>query len=163
MHVEPREEHRWLEQLVGDWTYESDPMGPPDKQEVERGTLSARTLGGVWLVCELRSDRSENAGAASIMTLGYDPEKRRYVGTFISWMMANLWIYDGEMEAGGKAIALHAEGPSFAMEGKTAPYVDRVEITSDDAWVMTSSTPDAEGTWQRFMTMRFRRAGARAT
>ena len=36
--------------------------------------------------------------ATMIMTLGYDPAKKRFVGTFIGSMMTNLWVYEGELE-----------------------------------------------------------------
>ena len=35
-----------------------------------------------------------------IMTLGYDPQKKRFVGTLIGSMMTHLWVYDGALDAG---------------------------------------------------------------
>ena len=159
---QPQPEHRWLEQFVGEWTYEAEAMGPPDKPaEKDTGTMTARTLNGIWLVCDMRSDLHASANAMSVITLGYDPAKQRYVGTFVSSMLPSLWNYEGEMEAGGRAVSLITEGPSFTVEGQLAPYRDRVELVSDDHWMMTSSTLDDRGAWQQFMIMHFRRSGAR--
>ena len=36
-------------------------------------------------------------GAGS--TLGYDPAKKKYVGTFIASVMTHLWIYSGSLDA----------------------------------------------------------------
>jgi hypothetical protein len=58
------------------------------------------------------------------MTLGYDPAKKRFVGSFVASMMTFLWLYDGELDAAQKVLKLDAEGPSFAGEGKMAKYVD---------------------------------------
>ena len=55
--------------------------------------------------------------ATTLMTLGYDPEKKRFVGTWIGSMMTHLWIYDGALDAAGKVLTLDAEGPSFAGDG----------------------------------------------
>ena len=37
--------------------------------------------------------------AKSIITLGYDPEKQRFVGTFVASMTTHLWPYDGSSKA----------------------------------------------------------------
>jgi hypothetical protein len=39
--------------------------------------------------------------ATTMMTLGYDPPKRRFVGTFNDSMMTHLWVYDGALDAAG--------------------------------------------------------------
>ena len=45
-----------------------------------------------------------------MMSLGFDPQKGRFVGTFIGSMMTHLWIYDGALDASGQALILDAEG-----------------------------------------------------
>ena len=52
-----------------------------------------------------------------IMTLGYDPQKKRFVGTWIGSMMTYLWVYDGELDASGKVLTLNAEGPNMQVAG----------------------------------------------
>jgi hypothetical protein len=48
MKTEPQQEHQWLQQLVGEWTYEAEatmePGQPPSKFE---GSESVRSLGGL--------------------------------------------------------------------------------------------------------------------
>ena len=47
MNAEPLKEHRWLEGLVGDWTYESGPCGEPGQEPTKfTGTESVRSMGG---------------------------------------------------------------------------------------------------------------------
>ena len=53
-----------------------------------------------------------------IMTLGYDPQKKRYVGTWIGSMMTHLWVYDGALDAAGKVLTLDAEGPAWPATGR---------------------------------------------
>ena len=160
MKAEPQEEHHWLQKLVGEWTYESEAsMGPDQPAEKHTGTESVRSLGGVWVLCEGRSEMGETPGetGTTIMTLGYDPAKQRYVGTFIGSMMTNLWIYEGELDPAGKVLTLDTEGPSFTGDGKMAKYKDRIEIKSDDHRVLTSHVLDGDGNWQHFMTAHYRR------
>jgi hypothetical protein len=156
MKVEPQQEHQWLEKLVGEWTWESEaPMEPGQPPSKFTGTESVRSLGGVWTVGEGRGDGEGDD--TTIMTLGYDPAKQRFVGTFMGSMMTNLWIYEGELDPESKVLTLDAEGPSFVDAGKTAKYKDRMEIKSDDHRVLTSHYLGDDGEWHEFMTAHYYR------
>jgi hypothetical protein len=156
--AEPQEEHRWLHRLVGEWTYEHEcVMGPGQPPIKATGTHSVRSLGGLWIVGEGNGEMPGGGPATIILTLGYDPQRKLFVGTFIGSMMTHLWIYDGALDASGKVLTLDAEGPSFAGDGKLAKYQDVVAIESDDHWVLTSRVRGEDGTWNQFMTGHYRR------
>jgi hypothetical protein len=109
-------EHRWLEQLVGEWASEIEAsMGADDPPVKHTGTESVRSL-SVWVVCEARMPTGDDSAMHSVMTLGYDPKKQKFVGTFIGSMMTYLWVYEGALDPTGKILTLDAEGPSFADE-----------------------------------------------
>jgi Protein of unknown function (DUF1579) len=92
-----------------------------------------------------------------MMTLGYDPQKQRYVGTWVGSMMTYLWVYDDAMDAAGRALTLNAEGPHMVAEGKLAKYKDVIEIKSEDHRVLTSHMLGDDGEWHEFMTANYRR------
>ena len=51
--AEPQKEHQWLQQLVGEWTYENEAMMGPDQPLMKsQGTERVRSLGGLWTVGE---------------------------------------------------------------------------------------------------------------
>jgi hypothetical protein len=105
MNVEPQKEHRWLQKLVGEWTYESEGVMEPGKPpETCGGTETVRSLGGPWIVAEGQGQMPGGGPAMMIMTLGYDPE-RRFWGTWMGSMMTHLWVYDGALEADGPSMA----------------------------------------------------------
>lgn len=155
---EPREEHHWLQQLVGEWTYEiegiCEPGKPPEKSQ---GSESVRSLGGLWVLCEGRGEMPDGGAALTLMTLGYDPQKARYVGSWVGSMMTHLWIYDGSLDTTRKILTLNSEGPTFSGEDKLAQYRDVIELKSDDHRVMTSHVLGEDGVWQGFMTAHYRR------
>jgi hypothetical protein len=156
MHLpEPLKEHQWLHRLVGEWTFESECMEagkPPDKSS---GTESVRSLGGVWVVCEGQGEMPGGGLSQAIMTLGYDPAKKRFVGSFIASIMTNLWIYDGTLA--GNTLMLDCEGPNFfSPEGGMARFQDIIEIISDEHRTLSSQV-FADGKWRRFMTAHYRR------
>jgi Protein of unknown function (DUF1579) len=159
MIAEPQKEHQWLQKLVGDWTYESEAAMEPGKPpEKFTGAETVRSLGGVWVLCEGRGEMPGGGMGTTLMTLGYDPQKKHFVGTFVGSMMANLWIYDGSLDAAEKVLTLDSEGPSFTAEGMMAKYRDAIEFISDDRRVLTSNYLGDDGKWHEFMTANYRRA-----
>ncbi len=95
--------------------------------------------------------------ATMLITLGYDPQNKRFVGTWIGSTMTWLCVYDGSLDAAEKVLTLEAEGPDFVVEGKLAKYRDVVEWKSDDHRVLTSHVLGDDETWNQFMTAHYRR------
>lgn len=158
MKAEPRKEHQWLQKLVGEWTIEAEmAMGPDKPSEKSTGTESVRSLGGVWFLAEGQGEMPGGGDATTLMTLGYDPQKKRFVGTWLGSMMTHLWVYDGELDAAGTVLTLNAEGPSMAGDGRLAKYRDVIEFKSDDHRVLTSHMLGDDGQWSHFMTANYRR------
>jgi hypothetical protein len=153
--VEPQKEHEWLQQLVGEWTMEWGPM-PEGAPSATPWTETVRSLHGLWIVAEGQGETPGGSAATTIMTLGYDPQKKRYVGTWIGSMMTHLWIYDGALDATGKILTLESEGPAMSGEGM-GKYRDVIEFKSPDHRVLTSRTLGEDGEWREFMTAHYRR------
>jgi hypothetical protein len=153
--AEPQKEHQWLQKLVGEWTYETEAMmGPGKPPEKARGTERVRSLGGLWVLAEGQGEMGGKV-ETTLLTLGYDPQKRRYVGTWIGSMMTNLWVYEGTLS--GNVLTLDTEGPSFETEGKMVKMRDVTEFKSDDHRVLTSQALGDDGKWQTFMTAHYHR------
>ena len=132
-------------------------MGPDGPVEKFETTESVRSLEGVWVVCEGRGEMPAGAPSTTIMTLGYDPAKGRYVGTWIGSMMTYLWVYDGWLDPTGRVLTLEAEGPDMEEDGKLARYRDVIEIKSDDYRTMTAQVLGSDGEWRGFMTAYYHR------
>ncbi len=158
MKVEPQKEHNWLQQLVGNWTYETEAIGESDlPSEKYSGTETVRSLGELWVLAEGQGEMPCCETAITMMTLGYDPQKKRYVGTWLGSMMTHLWIYDGELDADEKILTLDSEGPAMTEEGKMAKYRDAIEFQNGDRRVLTSHVLDDDGQWHHFMTTTYQR------
>lgn len=151
MFAKPQAEHDWLEQLVGKWTFEHECQMPDGATSKTRGKMSCRTLGGLWIICESHGEQADGDPWSSIMTIGFDPEQKRYVGTFVGSMMANIWHYQGVVDATGNRLPLNSEGPKFDGSGRGS-YRDTIEIIDKDNWLFTSELQDDEGQWVQFMT-----------
>ncbi|HYO08395.1 MAG TPA: DUF1579 domain-containing protein [Tepidisphaeraceae bacterium] len=159
MQAEPTREHRWLQKLVGNWTYEHRAsMGPDKPLETFRGTETVRPIGDLWIVCDGSGAMPDGDTATMVLTLGFDPQKRRFVGTWIGSMMTHLWHYEGSLDASGNVLVLESEGPSFSPEGGTARYRDSIDLRSDEHRLFSSSVLGPDGAWTTFMNAEYRRA-----
>ena len=159
MQVTKTKEHAWLQRLVGEWHGEGEAnMGPGKPAERFEVDESVRAIGDVWVQGEGRGKTPDGAPSLTIVTLGFDPERKRFTGTFIGSMMTYLWIYDGELDPGERILTLNAEGPGMAGEGRMmVKYQDVVEPRSADHRILTSQMLMPDGTWNRFMTVHYRR------
>lgn len=158
MQVTKTQEHAWLQKMIGEWAGEGEavmgPGQPPMKWSVEE---TVRGIGDIWVQGESIGTMPDGSPSVMVVTLGFDPGRKRFMGTFIGSMMTHLWIYDGELDAGGSVLTLNAEGPSMAGDGKMAVYQDIVEVISEDHRTLTSQMQMPDGSWNRFMTSNYRR------
>jgi hypothetical protein len=158
MQSEPQKEHQWLKKLVGEWTSEAEMQMGPDKPPAKsQGTESVRSLGGLWILGEGQADMPGCGPATMILTLGYDPQKKRFVGSWVGSMMTHMWVYDGALDATGNTLVLDTEGPGMAGDGKMSKYQDVIEFKSDDHRILYSQVLGDDGKWTRFMTAHYRR------
>lgn len=157
--AKPGIEHEWLQQMVGEWNCEGEAVMAPGQPPMQwKSTDSVRSIGGLWVVAEGRGQMPDGGDlTTTLMTLGYDPKRKRFVGTFIGSMMTHLWVYDGALDAGGTVLTLDTEGPSMSDDGTTQPYKDVIEIVSPDHRILTSQSRGPDGKWQQFMTAHYRR------
>lgn len=159
MFASPQKEHTWLQQLLGNWTFESECPGEPGQPaEKHRGTETVKSLGDLWIVGEGQGEMPGGGTSQMMITLGFDPKRNRFVGTWVGSMMTHLWVYEGELDASGRVLTLNSEGPSFTSPDKTAKYQDIIEIKSADYRTLSSRTLGEDGKWTHFMTAHYRRA-----
>lgn len=159
MQTEPSKEHLWLQQLVGNWTYEgSCNMGPDQPPGKTKGRETVRSLGGLWVVVDGRVELPDGGAMEMVIQIGYDPAIGRYKGTWIGSPMPMLWVYEGDVDPTGRILTLKAQGPSMIGDGSTANYEDINEIVGRDHRRFRSRMQMPDGSWQEFMRADYRRA-----
>ena len=155
---EPQAEHKWLQKLVGEWTFEGECMMGPDQPAIKHsGSESVRSVGGLWTLGEGRGQTPNGCEMTSYMTLGYDPSQKRFVGTFIASAMTHLWVYNGTLDGTGKVLTLDTEGPDFSGRSAMVKYQDIIEFVNDDHRTLKSQLIGPDGKWHSFMTAHYRR------
>jgi hypothetical protein len=156
--AKPLEEHKWLNKLLGQWSYEAEMTMPSDQpMDKCKGVEHVRSVGGLWVLAEGKGEMPGGGEATMIMTIGFDPRRRRFVGTWIGSMMTHMWVYDGELDAARKVLTLNSEGPDMADDTKLARFKDVIEFRGNDQRVLTSHMLGEDGRWQHFMTATYHR------
>lgn len=150
---QPTPQHLWLQQLVGHWDYEmSWAMGPDTPPATLKGREVVEALGQLRTVGHGSNDHDK-----SIMTLGYDPQAKQFIGTFIAGMMSHLWCYTGQLDKSTNTLTLDASGPAMPPADGTANYQDIIQIVDANTRVLRSLLQLPDGSWVQFMESRYTR------
>jgi hypothetical protein len=150
----PQKEHEWLAQLAGEWTSEAEIIMDPEKPPMKtKGTETSRMIGGFWFFAENKGDMM-GAPFTGLLTLGYSPEKKKYIGTWVDSMTSVLWTYEGSVDAAGKKITIEAEGPG--MDGKPCKFREAIEVMDKDRKVFTSAM-EKDGKFVNHLTITYTR------
>jgi hypothetical protein len=154
----PQKEHAWFKPFVGEWESEAECTAAPGQPAMKmKGTATGRSLGGFWSQFEIRGEMPGGAGSfTGVMTLGWDPRKTAYVGTWTDSCSDYLWTYQGKLDEAGKKLTLETEGPSQETPGAMAPYRETLEWKSADHFEFRSSI-QRKGEWVTFLTAQYRR------
>lgn len=151
----PTKEHAWFKRYVGEWDSEVEmfmaPNQPPMKSS---GTERARMLGGFWLI----SEGGNNAMPYSfLLQLGYDPQRQKYIGSWVDSMTSYNWTYEGTVDSTGNILSLNTEGPFPPPSGPVTKIKEVTEFKSDDLRVFTSSRLEENGQWTTHLRVTSRR------
>jgi len=157
MQAEPTEHHAWLKRFVGEWEFDSECGEPGGEQFRMAGREVFRQIGELWVVGEATTDDRSSGPMQSIVTIGYDPIKGHYVGSWIGTPMAQLVVYSGQLNDAGDAIPFDAEAPSFEDPTKLAQYRDTYGFISEDERYLRSALLGEDGSWTQFMEIVYRR------
>ncbi len=153
----PGEHHKWLEKLVGTWTFESEMMAPGMPPMKSSGTDTVRSLGGRWVLGELKHEMPGMGTMNAVLTIGYNSETGKYQGTWVDSVTDHLWIYVGTLDPTEKILTLEAEGPNMMDPAKgNTKYRDVITFKSADHRTLTSSAL-VDGKWVQFMTAHYRK------
>jgi len=154
--AQPHDEHRWLQQLLGDWTCTSE-CSAASEPPPSTGTEHVRALGALWVVCEGSASMPDGSSGHMLMTLGYDPAQGAFVGSWAGSMMACMFFYRGTLDAARQTLTLETEGPNCTGGGGTSRYRDVIALAGPDERTLTSLALQPDGSWTQVMQVRYQR------
>ncbi len=133
----PTPEHKLLAHGVGTWdaTIKSWMQGPGSEASVSKGVEIVKLMpGGLWLVSEFHGKFGDMEFHGQGQS-GYDPLKKKYIGSWIDSMETTIMIMEGDFDPKTSTLTMYSKGVDPA--GK--PYESKmVEVHKDkDARVFT--------------------------
>ena len=152
----PVKEHQLLQKFVGEWESEGEafmaPGQPPTKL---KGVESSRLIGGFWFVAQIKSTVADFP-YEQILTIGYDPAKKKYIGTVVDSMTSHIWQFEGTFDVTGNILTWETEGPVPSPQ-TPSKFREVTELKSLDHKVFTSSILGPDGSWNTIMAINIRR------
>jgi len=152
----PKEQHTMLLKSVGEWEGTMTSFSPdmpavpvPAKEKIE-------AVGGFWtqtrFECQFMGQAYIGAGC-----LGYDEDKKKYVGTWFDNMSSHMSLMEGDYDAKTNTLTMRWMSPDMAT-GQPAPH--RYEcVQKEDA--VTSTFYIGEGAGKKTMIIDMKRKGAK--
>jgi len=129
--AKPTDEHKILASDEGTWdaTVKSFTSGPEAEPAISKGTeVNTVFAGGLWLLSKFEGEfggaKFEGHGQ-----FGYDPIKKKYVGTWIDSMTPILSVLEGEYDAKTKTMTYVGDGID---PNSKAKYTQKMVTTTKD-------------------------------
>jgi hypothetical protein len=108
----PSAEHAKLKAWAGTWdTVDRARMAPEEAFTEENGMHTVKLdLSGQWLISDLET-RLFGMPYRAHMQIGYDPVRKKYVGTIINSLSPELTLMEGGFGEDGKVLTMHYGAP----------------------------------------------------
>lgn len=154
----PTPQHQWLKQLIGNWTCNAKCEMPGGSTSITAAQETVRQIGDLFVIAELIGQTpGSDQPLSSILTLGFDPDKNKFVGSWIGSPMPQLITYEGTLSDDEKTLTLDCQAPGYDDPTETKMYQDVIVIKSPDEREFHSQIQNDDGSWTRFMTTEYKR------
>jgi hypothetical protein len=151
---EPLPQHKLLAKEVGEWEgvmkmYVS-PDGPPIEMSV---TESNKMLdGGLWVISEFEAGPFIGRGH-----FGYDPDKKKFVGSWLDNQTMSLGILEGSYDEKTGEITYLSNAKSPAT-GKNVPTKQVGKVIDENHRTFVAYIQNADGkSWDKWMEISYKR------
>jgi hypothetical protein len=154
----PTKAHEEMARDVGVWDAESTTWMTPDAEPMtSKGVETNKLLGKMWLISEFQGEfgGEEFHGHAQV---GYDPLKKKYIGTWADTISPFLYTLEGEYDVATHTLTMMMNGTS-AMTGKpeTAKNVTRYTDEDHKVFEMYMPVEGQDGKWWKMMEIKYTR------
>ena len=116
--MKPNDEHSRLMATVGVWDAEIS-MATPDGNTASTGVENVKKLGELWTVADFEYEFM-GVPVQGHGTMGYDPAKKKYIGTWVESGSPFISTLEGEYDEEKNAIVYKMQGKD--PEGNDAEY-----------------------------------------
>jgi hypothetical protein len=152
----PTAEHKIFKSDVGTWdatmkVFEAEGAEPT----VAKATETNEMIGDLWLVSRFES---ELAGLkfVGLGTWGYDPEEKKYVGTWIDSMNPYPQTARGDYDPATKTLTAVAEGRN-PVNGEKVTYKETARTVDENTRLFEMFMPGEDGEYWKMLEVEYKR------
>lgn len=150
----PQAEHQKLAQSVGTWDATIETIGMDGKLHGSKGVSVQKVgPGGFWILDDFRGEMNGTQFTGH-GALGYDPQKKVYVQSWVS-MTPMLMVFTGTFDKAGKVLTMTGEGPG--LDGTPIKLKSVTTWTSADSMTFEMFVVMPDGEDQKTMTITYTR------
>jgi hypothetical protein len=154
----PTPQHEFMASEVGVWDAETKTWATPEGEpELGKGSETNEMLGGMWLLSHFQGEfmGGEFHGRGQF---GYDPLKKKYVGTWVDSISPFLFTMEGDYDEATKTLTMIMNGTS-AMTGQPETAKNVTRYVDDDTKIFEMYMPveGQEGQWWKMMEITYTR------
>jgi hypothetical protein len=151
------DEHKLLQKGVGTWDAIVKVWPQPNAQPLESKAVEKNELlpGGLWLLSRFDGDFG-GMKFHGVGQLGYDPQQKKYVGTWIDNMSPYLMVTKGDYDAATKTVTETGEtrDPATHQVMKIKNVSRQID---DNTRTLEMYTPDPDGKEYKMMEITYKR------
>jgi len=148
-------EHEVLKADLGTWEATVESFMPGAAQPmVSKGTETNTLVGGLWLVTDFKSEMMGQPFQGHGVS-GWDPNKKKYVGTWVDTMSTGLGLSESTYDSATKTMTGTFEGPDPS--GQIMKMKSTVVMKDPDTRVFTMSGPGPDGKDMTMMRITYKR------
>jgi hypothetical protein len=153
----PGPEHEALKQLEGKWEGKSTFRMASDAPTMEGTSTEESKLGcgGFWLISDTKGESKDMGSFAGHGMIGYDTDKKKFVGVWCDSMASYLFPYEGTYDAAAKTWTY--TGMAKDMKGKDLKVTMKTVVKDKDHYTFTMRHPDESGKEMEAMKIEFTR------
>ena len=156
---EVTKEHKLLKKDVGVWDAEMKiwMQGPDGEPMVSKGVERNRSVGDLWVISDYQGDLGDQTFRGHGQ-FGYDPIKKKFVGTWIDSMTPHISTMEGTYDEQSGEMTMIATGidPATGEESKSKS-VSKYPDDNTRIFTMFMKAPGGGDDWVKSMEINYKR------
>lgn len=152
---QPTSQHEALKREVGTWDAVVKMMAPGQPPSEGKATNTISMIGSFWMIEEFKGEFM-GMPFQGHGTIGYDPRKQKYVGTWVDSMSDFLAVMEGTGDPAGKVVTMTYEAPNQNGPGM-AKHRDVREMKDADTMTLKMYETGADGKEAQTMEITYKR------
>jgi hypothetical protein len=154
----PSEQHKELKNEAGTWDAEVSMYMSPDAQPFKTKAIETNEMfGDYWLMSKFEGDFGGMKFKGHSM-LGYDPTKKKFIGTWTDTMSPHLMTMEGEFDESTNTSTMYGTGTSLESgKPEKTKMVTVYENDDQKTFTMYMAKPGADDEWVKHMEIKYKR------